>query len=310
MDPRTLSEASYTAAGETLAVKRAAKDMQADRDAAPQPRRPTVVIEPSRGFFALDLRALWEYRELLYFFVWRDIRVRYKQTAIGAAWAVLQPFLTMLIFLVVFGIFAKFPSGGMPYPIFAYTGIILWLYFSQAATYAAQSLVGDGALLKKVFFPRLLVPLAAVFRPLVDFFVAFLLLLAMMGWYGVAPTWNLLAVPAVLLFAIVTALAVGLWLAALNVRYRDVGHAVPFLIQVWMFASPVAYSIGLVPERWQILYSINPLVGVVEGFRWAVLGTPSPPLAGVGISVAAVLLLFAGGLVFFRRMERTMADIV
>lgn len=272
--------------------------------------RPTVVIEPSRGFFHLDSRSLWEYRELLYFLVWRDVRVRYKQTAIGAAWAVLQPFLTMLIFLVIFGIFAKFPSGGLPYPIFAYTGIILWLYFSQATTNAAQSIVGDGALLKKVFFPRLLIPLAAVVRPMVDFFVAFLLLLGMMAWYGIGPTWAMLAVPLFLLFAIITALAVGLWLAALNVRYRDVGHTVPFLIQVWMFASPVAYSLSLVPERWQLLYTLNPLVGVIEGFRWAVLGTTSPPIAGVGMSVAAVLLLFAGGLVFFKRMERTLADVV
>lgn len=278
--------------------------------ATPRAVRPTVVIAPSSGWFRLDLGALWEYRELLYFLVWRDIRVRYKQTAIGAAWAVLQPLLTMLVFVVVFGVFAKFPSGGLPYPVFAYTGITLWLYFSQAATNASQSIVGDGALLKKVYFPRLLVPLAAVIRPGVDFLVAFVLVGAMMAWYGIGASWTLLAAPAFLLLAAVTALAVGLWLAALNVRYRDVGHTVPFLIQVWMFASPVAYSTSIVPERWQFLYSLNPVVGIIEGFRWAVLGTPSPPVAAMAVSGATVAVLFFGGLVFFKRMERTLADIV
>ena len=271
--------------------------------------RPTVVIEPSRGLFHFDLRSVWDYRELLYFLVWRDIRVRYKQTLIGAAWAILQPFLTMLIFVVIFGVFAKFPSDGLPYPIFAYTAILLWFCFSQAATNAAQSLVADAALLKKVYFPRLLIPLAAVIRPVVDFAVSFVLLLAMMAWYGITPKWTLLATPLFVLMAVITALTVGLWLSALNVRYRDVGHTFPFLIQVWMFASPVVYSISLIPEHWRFLYSLNPLVGVIEGFRWAVLGTQTPPLTAIAVSAASVLVALIGGLIFFKRMERTFADI-
>jgi lipopolysaccharide transport system permease protein len=271
--------------------------------------RPRVVIEPSRGLFDLDLRSLWDYRELLYFLVWRDIRVRYKQTLLGVAWAILQPFLTMLIFLVIFGVFAKFPSDGLPYSIFAFTAILVWFYFSQAATSAAQSLVADAALLKKVYFPRLLIPLAAVIRPVVDFAVSFILLLVMMAWYGIGLKWTMLATPLFLLFAMITALAAGLWLSALNVRYRDVGHTFSFLIQVWMFASPVAYSISLIPERWRFLYSFNPLVGVIEGFRWAVLGTPIPTSSAIGVSAAVVLVVLAGGLVFFKRMERTFADI-
>lgn len=271
--------------------------------------RPTVVIEPSRGLFHFDFRSLWAYRELLYFLVWRDIRVRYKQTLIGAAWAILQPFLTMLIFVVIFGVFAKFPSDGLPYPIFAYTAILVWFCFSQAATNAAQSLVADATLLKKVYFPRLLIPLAAVIRPVVDFAVSFVLLLGMMAWYGIVPQWTMLAIPLFLLLAVLTALAVGLWLSALNVRYRDVGHTFPFVIQVWMFASPVAYSISLVPEQWRFLYSLNPLVGVIEGFRWAALGTPTPPISAIAVSAAVVLAVLASGLVFFKRMERTFADI-
>jgi len=297
---RDLDEAS------TLSRKPTGKNASSPDGSGTQP---TLVIEPTRGFLHLDLRALWEYRELLYFLVWRDVRVRYKQTALGVAWAVLQPFLTMMIFLVIFGMFAKFPSDGLPYPIFAYNAILIWYCFSQAATNAAQSLVGESALLKKVFFPRLIVPLAAVIRPVVDFAVSFVLLLAMMAWYRIAPTWAMLTVPLFVLLAITTAFAIGLWLSALNVRYRDVGQTFPFLIQVWMFASPVAYSISLVPERWQLLYSLNPLVGVIEGLRWAVLGTPTPPLTAIILSTAIVLIVLAGGLVYFKRMERTFADI-
>jgi lipopolysaccharide transport system permease protein len=271
---------------------------------------PSVVIEPRRGWFDVDLRALWSYRELLYFLVWRDIRVRYKQTAIGVAWAVLQPFLTMLIFVVIFGVFAKFPSDGLPYPLFAYAGLLPWQAFSQASTSAAQSLVSDGALLKKVYFPRLLLPMAAVIRPLVDFFVSFVLLIGMMLWYGVPPSWSILTVPLFLLLAALTALVVGLWLAPIQVRFRDVGHTFSFLIQVWMFASPVAYSMSLVPQRWQFLYSLNPLVGVVEGFRWAALGTSNPPVLASTVSTAIVLAALIVGLVFFRRMERTFADML
>jgi lipopolysaccharide transport system permease protein len=273
-------------------------------------RRPTVVIEPSRGWFNIDFHSLWSYRELLYFLVWRDIRVRYKQTAIGVAWAALQPFMTMLIFVVIFGVFAKFPSDGIPYPIFAFAALLPWQAFAQASAGAAQSLVGDAALLKKVYFPRLLIPLAAVIRPLVDFLVSFVLLLAMMIWYRIPPGWPMAAAPLLVLLSTLTALAVGLWLAPLQARFRDVGHTFSFLIQVWMFASPVVYSISLVPERWQRLYSLNPMVGVIEGFRWAVLGTPNPPVLAIAMSAFIVLIAVAGGLVFFRRMERTFADVV
>jgi lipopolysaccharide transport system permease protein len=271
---------------------------------------PSVVIEPRRGWFDVDLRALWSHRELLYFLVWRDIRVRYKQTAIGVAWALLQPLLTMLIFVVIFGVFAKFPSGGLPYPIFAYAGLLIWQAFSQASMSAAQCLVSDGALLKKVYFPRLLLPIAAVIRPLVDFLVSFVLLIGMMFWYGLMPGWSILMVPVFLLLTALTALAVGLWLAPIQVRFRDVGHTFSFLIQVWMFASPVAYSMSLVPQRWHFAYSLNPMVGVIEGFRWAVLGTSSPSMLGPTVSAAVVLGGVIGGLVFFKRMERTFADVV
>ena len=272
-------------------------------------QQPTIVIEASRGWLAIDFASLWAYRELLYFLVWRDIRVRYKQTVLGVAWAVLQPFLTMLIFVVVFGIFARFPSDGLPYPIFAYAALLPWYAFSQASTSAAQSLVSDGALLKKVYFPRLLIPLAAVIRPVVDLLVSFVLLLAMMLWYGILPGWSMVAAPFLVLLSTSTALAVGLWFAPIHLRFRDVGHTFSFLIQVWMFASPVAYSISLVPDRWQFLYSLNPMVGVIEGFRWAVLGTPNPPLRAIAMSAAIVLVAVVAGLVFFRRMERTFADV-
>jgi lipopolysaccharide transport system permease protein len=285
-------------------------DPRGDVPPTAHPQRPTIVIEPTHGWLNIDFASLWSHRELLYFLVWRDIRVRYKQTVIGVAWAVLQPFLTMLIFVVVFGVFARFPSNGVPYPIFAYAALLPWYAFSQASTSAALSLVSDGALLKKVYFPRLLIPLAAVIRPLVDFLVSFVLLFAMMVWYGIPPGWSMAAAPFFLLLSTLTALAVGLWLAPIHLRFRDVGHTFAFLIQVWLFASPVAYSLSLVPERWQFLYSLNPMVGVIEGFRWAVLGTPNPPLEGVAMSVALVLVGVITGLVFFRRMERTFADVV
>jgi lipopolysaccharide transport system permease protein len=271
---------------------------------------PTVVIGPRRGWLDIRLRSLWEYRELLYFLVWRDIRVRYKQTAIGVAWAALQPFLTMLIFVVVFGTFAKFPSDGFPYSIFAFAALLPWQMFAQASTSASQSLVTEGSLLKKVYFPRLLVPLAAVVRPLVDFLVSFVLLLGMMAWYRVAPSWSLVTAPFLLLLGMLAAFAVGIWLAPIQAHFRDVGHTFTFLIQVWMFASPVAYPLSLVPDRWQLLYSLNPMVGVIEGFRWAVLGGATPPSIAIALSASVVSVAVFGGLVFFARMERTFADVL
>jgi lipopolysaccharide transport system permease protein len=272
--------------------------------------RPTVVIEPARGLFHLDLGALWQYRELLYFLIWRDVKVRYKQTAIGVAWAVLQPLLTMVLFALVFGRFAGIPSDGVPYPVFAYAALLPWYYFSQAVTESGRSLVGDSHLIRRVYFPRLVIPLAAVVRPLVDFALSFLVLLGLLGWFGIRPRWAVVALPIFVLLALLTALAVGLWLSALHVQYRDVGHTIPFLIQIWLFASPVAYPVSLVPEGWRFLYSLNPMVGVIEGFRWAILGKASPDIQPLLVSTVAVLLVLSTGLLYFRHTERTFADVV
>ncbi len=272
--------------------------------------KPHIVIEPSRGWAALKLRELWGYRELLYFLIWRDVKVRYKQTALGAAWAILQPLLTMVIFTVIFGNFASMPSDGLPYPIFAFTALLPWTYFAQAIGRSGVSLVGSANLISKVYFPRLIMPISAAVAPIVDFAIAFVLLLGMMVWFGVTPTWGVLALPFFMLLALLTALGVGLWLSALNVKYRDVGHIIPFLIQFWMYASPIVYPVSLVPERWRLLYSLNPMAGVIEGFRWALLGKASPDLGVVAISTAVVLGLLLSGLVYFKRMERTFADIV
>ena len=273
-------------------------------------RAPTLVIEPTRGLFDLDLEALWEYRELLYFLVWRDVKIRYKQTAIGVAWVILQPLLTMALFTVIFSYLARIPSDGLPYPLFAFTALLPWAYFSQALTRGGGGLVANANLISKVYFPRLIIPLSSVVTPAVDFLLCFVILLGMMAWYGVALTWGVLALPLFLLLALMTALAVALLLSPLHVRYRDVGHIIPFLIQFWMFASPVIYPVSLIPERWRLLYSLNPMVGVIEGFRWALLGKESPDFLVLGVSAAVVLVLLAAGLVCFKRMEQTFADVV
>jgi lipopolysaccharide transport system permease protein len=273
-------------------------------------RKPTVVVEPVRGLFHLDLRAVWHYRELLFFLIWRDVKVRYKQTIIGAAWSILQPLMTMVVFTLIFSKFAKVPSDGLPYPIFAYTALLPWNYFSQAVSHSGESLVGNARLISKVYFPRLIVPISAAVAPLVDFAIAFVVLLGMMTWYGIAPTWGMLALPLFLLLALLTALAVGLWLSAFNVKYRDVRHTIPFLIQFWMFASPVAYPVSLVPEKWRLLYSLNPMAGVIEGFRWAILGKESPDVSVMALSAGVVVAILIGGLVYFTRVEQTFADVV
>lgn len=273
-------------------------------------KEPTVLIRPTTGFARLELRAVWQFRELLYFLAWRDVKVRYKQTVIGAAWAILQPLLTMVVFTVVFGHFAKIPSDGLPYSVFTYAALLPWNYFSQAISRSGASLVGDTNLVKKVYFPRLIIPLSAVASPLVDFFIAFLVLLAMLAWFGIPISWNLLSVPLFLLLAVLTALAVGLWLSALNARYRDVGHTIPFLTQFWMFASPVAYSVSVVPEKWRFIYGLNPMAGVIEGFRWGLLGTEKPAFGVMALSTIVILSLLIGGAVFFKRMERTLADVI
>lgn len=271
---------------------------------------PMVVVEPHKGLFHLDLGAVWQYRELLYFLIWRDVKVRYKQTLIGAAWAILQPVMTMVIFTVIFGKLAKMPADGFPYPIFAYTALLPWTYFAQAIGRSGESLVRSANLIRKVYFPRLIVPISAALAPLVDFSIAFTVLLGMMVWFGATPTWGIMALPLFLLLAFMTALSVSLFLSALHVKYRDVGHTIPFLVQLWMYASPVAYSVSLVPENWRLVYSLNPLVGVIEGFRWALLGKESPDFGIMAVSTAMIVALLFGGIVYFKRMERTFADVV
>jgi homopolymeric O-antigen transport system permease protein len=273
--------------------------------------RPVIRIRPSRGLLRFDVAELWSYRQLLLFLVWRDVKVRYKQTAIGVAWAILQPVLTAVIFAIVFGRFAGIPSDGVPYALFAFAALVPWNYFAQAIARGGASLVGDANLLRKIYFPRLIIPAAAAVSPLVDAALSLLVLFALLAWYGIVPTLPVaLLLPALCGLAFVTALGVSLWLSALNVRYRDVGHAIPFLAQLWMYASPVAYPVGLVPEKWRPLYGLNPMAGVIEGFRWTLLGTPRPDFVVVGVSAVAVLGLLASGVVFFRRMERTFADVV
>jgi lipopolysaccharide transport system permease protein len=271
---------------------------------------PVTVIEPSRGWLSLNLRDLWEYRDLLFFLAWRDISVRYKQTVLGAAWAVIQPFFSMVVFSLFFGRLAKIPSEGVPYPIFSYAALLPWHYFATAMTSSSDSLIGSQNLLTKVYFPRLVIPLASVIPAMVDFAIAFVVLLGMMLFYHIAPTWNIVWLPAFLLLALVTALGVGLWLSAMNVKYRDIRYAVPFLVQFWMFASPVTYPSSLVPETWRALYGLNPLAGVIEGFRWALLGTQTAPGPMTAVSALAALLLLLSGAFYFRRMEKTFADVV
>jgi len=268
------------------------------------------LITPPRGWLDLNLKELWEYRELLYFFVWRDIKVRYKQTVIGAGWAIIQPFFTMVVFSLFFGKLARIPSEGLPYPIFYYSALLPWMYFANALTGATNTMVEHQRVITKVYFPRLILPLAAVLAGLVDFGIAFLILVAMMVFYGVVPTAAVLLLPFLLLLAVATALGAGLWLSALNAIYRDVRYAVPFLVQFWMFASPVAYPSSLIPERWRWLYGLNPMAGVVEGFRWALTGRGSPPSVLLLASVTAVLLVLVGGIIYFQRMESTIADVV
>lgn len=270
---------------------------------------PVMRIAPSHGWKVLDLREMWEYRELLYFLTWRDIRVRYKQTVLGAAWAIIQPFFTMVVFSLFFGRLAKVPSDGVPYPIFSYAALLPWNYFAYSLSQAGNSLVGSANLIRKVYFPRLVIPLASVLAGLVDFAVAFLVLLGMMVYFGVRPTAGALLLPGFLLLALVTALGVGLWLSALNVKYRDVRYVIPFLTQFWMFATPVAYPSSLLSEPWRTLYGLNPMVGVVEGFRWALLGT-QPPSTMVGVSVLVAVVLLVSGAFYFRRVEKTFADVV
>ena len=271
---------------------------------------PITIVEPSHGWISLKLRDVWEYRELLYFLTWRDIKVRYKQTALGAAWAVIQPFCTMVVFSLFFGRLAKIPSDGIPYPIFAYAALVPWTFFAQGLTQSSNSLVGSSHLITKVYFPRLVIPIASVLSGIVDFVIAFALLIGMMFYYGLYPTSAIVFLPGLLLLALTTALGVGLWLSALNVKYRDVRYAVGFLTQFWLFATPIAYPSSLLSEPWRTIYGINPMVGVVEGFRWALLGTKTAPGPIIAVSALVSVALLVGGAYYFRRMERTFADVV
>ena len=277
-----------------------------------EPARQTgpLRITPVSAWPRIELRELWNYRELLYFLTWRDLKVHYKQTALGAAWAVIQPLFMMLVFSVFFGRLARVPSDGVPYPVFTFCALLPWQLFANALNSSSNSLVGNQNLITKVYFPRLVVPISAVLGGLVDFAIAFVILLAMLFFYGIAPGWQIVALPAFIMLAVMTALAVGLWLSALNVQYRDVRYTINFLIQFWLFATPVAYPSSIVPAQWRVLYGLNPMVGVVEGFRWCLLGKRESPNALVLVSAVVVSVLLAGGLYYFRRMEQQFADVV
>jgi lipopolysaccharide transport system permease protein len=267
-------------------------------------------IEPIRGWASLKLKELWEYRELLYFLVWRDIKVRYKQAALGAAWAILQPLLTMLIFSLFFGRLAKVPSDGIPYPLFSFTALVPWNFFATSLQQSSNSVVGSSNLITKVYFPRLAIPLASVLAGLVDFAISFGVLLLLMAYYRRVPTAHVLWLPLFALLAVLAAVGVGFWLSALNVKYRDIRYIVPFLVQFWMFASPIVYPTSMLPARWRTLYGLNPMTGVVDGFRWALLGTKTAPGPIVAASAIATFLFLTGGALYFRRMEAQFADVV
>lgn len=271
---------------------------------------PTTIIRPPRGVGALRLAELGEYRELLYFLVWRDLKVRYKQTVIGVAWVILQPLAMMVVFTLFFGRLAQMPSEGLPYPLFAYAGLLPWQLFSRSMSESANSLVADQRLITRVYFPRLMVPLATILAALVDFGVASILLVMLMAFYGVAPTAAVVWLPLFVVLMLATAIGVGLWLSALNLEFRDVRYTLPFLSQFWLFLTPVVYPSSLVPPQWQLVYGVNPLVGVVEGFRWALFGTGSGPSPMLAVSVAVALGLCVSGLAFFQSRERIFADVL
>jgi lipopolysaccharide transport system permease protein len=276
----------------------------------PLPARRVTEVRPGGRWGDLDLAELWRFRELLYCLVQRELKIRYKQAAIGVGWAVLQPVLAVLIFAVIFGHFAKMPTGGTPYVIFAFTAVLPWTYFSEAFRRSAGGLVSDADLVRKIYFPRLIVPLAQVTAPLADFAAGFVVLLVLFAAFHLAPTPAIVLLPLFLLVALALALAIALWLGPISVRFRDTIHALPFLLQIWMYASPVAYPASIVPERWRLLYSLNPMVGVIEGFRWALLGSSQPDFRAMAVSGAFIIVALAGGVVYFRKMERSFADVI
>lgn len=273
-------------------------------------KRKLVTIRPGRGLFDLELANVWAYRELWFTLVMRDIQILYKQAALGAAWAVVQPVFAVVVFTVVFGNFAKIPSDGIPYPIFAFAAVLPWTYFAEATRRAATGLVDDADLIRKVYFPRLIMPLAKVTAPLLDFCIAFCVLLVLMAFYGVMPSFKLLAIIPLILLASLLALAIGLWLGPVNVRFRDIKHTVPFMLQIGMYASPIVYPLSQVPAEWKMLYSLNPMVGVIEGFRWAVFDRGVLDIAALGISLCVILAALISGMVYFKKMERSFADVI
>ena len=272
--------------------------------------RVVTIIRPSKGWVPLELRELWEYRDLFYLFVWRDLKIRYKQTMVGASWAIFQPFITMVVLSIFFGKLIRVPSEGIPYPIFAYTALVPWMYFVNALTQSSNSLLLNNMLITKIYFPRLIIPIATVITGLLDFVIAFAILLGMMLIYGTVPTAAIWTLPFFIVLTIATALALGLWLSALNVEYRDVRFILPFLTQIWFFVTPVAYPSSLVPEPWRAIYGLNPMAGVVEGFRWALLGKAQPPSIILVVSAIVVIGLLIGGLYFFRYKEDKFADVI
>ncbi len=280
------------------------------------PQEEVLYLKASSGWAFLNLGELWRYRELIYFFIWRDIKVRYKQTMLGAAWAIIQPFFTMVVFTIFFGRLAKVPSDNVPYPIFAYTALLPWGMFTKALSDAGRSMISNRAMITKIYFPRLVIPLSSVLSGVVDFAIAFVVLLGMMVYYNTVPgseyqisiTSAVWLLPLFILLALVTALGVGLWLSALNVIYRDINYIIPFLTQFWLFITPIAYPSSLIPERWRLIYALNPMTGVVEGFRWALLGTDTAPGPMLAVSTTIAIIVLITGLFYFRRMERTFAD--
>ena len=274
------------------------------------PDLPRTRRAPTQGWAGPKLRELWEYRELLFFFVWRDIKVRYRQTIMGALWAIIQPFFTMVVFSLFFGRLAKVPSDDLPYPVFSYAALVPWTFFATALNQASNSLVVNANMVKKIYFPRLALPIATVLAGVIDFVLAFVVLLGMMLYYGLVPTGNIIWLPLFLLLALVTSLGVSLWLAALNVQFRDVHYTIPFLTQAWLFVTPIAYPSSLLPEPWRTLYGLNPMAGVVEGFRWALLGSNQMPGAMTLVSAMIAVVLFISGAFYFRRMEQSFADVL
>jgi len=272
-------------------------------------KSPVKIIRPLDGWMPIDLKELWEYRELVYTFAMRDIKVRYKQTALGAAWAVIQPFMMMVVFTIFFGNLAKIPSEGIPYPLFSYAALLPWTLFSEGITRSTNSMITNANIMTKVYFPRLVMPISGILSPLIDFMIAFIILIAMMLYYGFVPTINIVWLPVFVLLALMTSLGVGLWLSAFNVQYRDFQYTLPFLIQLWLFASPVVYPSSLLPEPYQWVYGLNPMAGVIEGFRWALLGT-NPPSTMIAFSFVIVMVLLISGAYYFKRMEKTYADVV